>query len=670
MLVPMNSDPPAIVTTCTLDCPDRCSLLCRSEDGRLRLRGNPDHPYTRGFTCAKIHRYPGRLRSPSRLTQPHMRRGGRTADFVPVSWDEALDAVCAALESALAHDPASVLLLRGYGSMGASMDFTDAFFASLGARTTRDSLCDGAGGAACRADTGALDMNDPREIDRAEAVVLWGKNPWASSIHTAAQVRAARQRGAPVLAVTPDGAAVASLADHVVCVRPGADRFLALAVTGLLLRISDRRPPWERAANPETFAALLAAHSLDELLAACDTPREDAEVLARTYARTERVATIVGWGVQRHRHGGENVRAIHALAFLAGTLGVPGGGFYYNMPSSRHRRPVSWPGTPRTRPRPLLMPRLALELPAADPPVRFAWAAGSNIANQGPQAPDIAQALRRVDTVVAVEAFWTETARAAGIVLPPALWLETEDVVTSYWQNQIGAARKVVEPPPGCRPDFEITREVARRLGRAVLHDTLDDWLRATLPENAPSLEELRARGWALLPWPRVAWADGFAHPDGRFRLLETLSPAEPAEATYPLRLLTGVRREALHSQILPEEHTGRLPVRLHPETARSLGLTDGQAVRVISPQGRLEAELHVDPRLHPKLAACPRGGWLEFGQGVNAATQALVTDLGECAAYYATPVRVEPAGGNPGHRRHPPAGGESRVSSSPSAGT
>ena len=193
-----------ILTTCTLDCPDRCSILCRPDGGSLRLRGNPDHPYTRGFTCAKIRRYPDRLRSPSRITQPHMRRGGRQGDFEPVSWAEALDAACAALSTALADDPASVLLLRGYGSMGASKDFIEAFFASLGARSTRGSLCEAAGGAACRLDAGAVDMNDPTEIDKAEAVVLCGKNPRASTIHTDTQVKTARGRGAPVRAVNAD----------------------------------------------------------------------------------------------------------------------------------------------------------------------------------------------------------------------------------------------------------------------------------------------------------------------------------------------------------------------------------------------------------------------------------------------------------------------------------
>ncbi len=206
--------PDEIRTTCTLDCPDRCALLCRVTPsseiarpapqqaaappaaGRLARRGDPDHPFTRGFTCAKIRRYPGRLVAAERITQPHVRRGSAGADrrsiatssdFEPVSWDEAMAMVAGALRAALADDPASVLLLRGAGSMGASKIFADWLFATLGARRTKGSLCDEAGGQAIALDCGALDMNDPAQIDAAEAIVLWGKHPRACSIHTAAR---------------------------------------------------------------------------------------------------------------------------------------------------------------------------------------------------------------------------------------------------------------------------------------------------------------------------------------------------------------------------------------------------------------------------------------------------------------------------------------------------
>lgn len=631
-----------VVTSCTLDCPDRCSILARVEAGGIRLRGDPDHPYTRGFTCAKIRRYPGRLTSLHRIREPWVRSGDR---FRPAAWEEALDRVCGAMARARREDPASVLHVRGYGSMGMSKVFVERVFALLGARSTRGSLCEAAGIEAIVRDAGRLDMNDPRELDRAEAVVLWGKRPRASSIHTAAQVANARRRGCPVLAVDPDPGSLEGQADAVIRVAPGTDRFLALACAQLLLELPGHRPPWDGAANGEAYRALLARHGRRGLLEACGVAGEDAAHLAALYAGTPRVATVLGWGAQRYPFGGENVRAVHALAFLAGTLGVPGGGLYYAVPSSRHLDP---PPAGPSRAEPLLAPTLADELRRAEPPVRVAWFTCSNFLNQGPDAKALREAFDAVETRVVVDGFWTETARQATVVLPAALWLEEEDLAGSYWHGGVGAARRVVEPPEGCRTDFEIASEVASRLGLWTPYPAVDDWLTACLPEHAPSLEAVRRQGGYLTPGPPVAWGGGFAHPGGKFRFLEEVTPEPAADAAHPLRLLTLIRADALHSQLLPEEQAGPLPVRLNVETAARLGLEGGSQVRVVGTAGELEGEVHLDPHLHPGAAACPRGGWIGLGRGVNEATTAALTDLGEGAAYYSTRVRVEAAG----HRR------------------
>ncbi len=624
------------LTTCALDCPDRCSLLVRAEAGGLRLRGDPDHPYTRGFACAKIRRYPGRLTSPHRIREPWVRAG---EGFRQASWEEALEVACAGLLRARREDPASVLHIRGDGVKGASKAFPGYVFAALGARSTRGSLCDSAGIAAIVQDAGALAMNDPHQLDGAEAVVLWGKHPRACSVHLAAQVVTARRRGVPVLAVNPDPRGVRPLADAVIRVAPGRDRFLALAVARLLLDGGGGGAAWERTANPEAFRALLDRSPLAELLAEAGVTEDQARRLAAAYGRTRRVATVVGAGLQRYPFGGETVRAIHALACLAGTLGIPGGGLYYSAPSTRH---LPSPPPPGPSPGALLLPRLAPELAAARPAVRAAWFTSSNLLNQGPDAKALREAFARVETRVVVDGFWTETARRATVVLPTTLWLEEEDLVGSYWHRGVGAVRRMVDPPEGCRSDFEIAREVAARLGVAHPYPTVDAWLAACLPPGAPGLGELRRRGWWLAPEPPVAWAEGFAHPDGRFRFLEALSPEAPADPRHPLRLLTLIRAGAIHSQLLPEEQGGALPVRLNAATAARLGLGAGSPVRVTSVHGELEGEVHLDPELHPEVAACPRGGWLGLGQGVNEATAAALTDLGEGAAYYDTRVRAE----------------------------
>src|SRR6202795_2914851 len=82
-------------TACAHDCPDQCSLLATVDDGRLlKLQGDPDHPMTAGFACAKVHREQGWFHPPARVLTPLGRAGARgEARLEPISWAQALDEI-------------------------------------------------------------------------------------------------------------------------------------------------------------------------------------------------------------------------------------------------------------------------------------------------------------------------------------------------------------------------------------------------------------------------------------------------------------------------------------------------------------------------------------------------------------------------------------------------
>jgi len=669
-LTPGSTCPgPEVRSACNLDCGDRCLLLVSRTASGLQIRPDESDSWTNGLTCGKILRYPERLASPSRIREPQLKQADgiwRTA-----SWEEAWTRIIPALEKALESDPASVLFLRGSGSLGRSKAHLDHVFRRLGARSTRGSLCDEAGIAALEQDWGSLDMNDPQEIDAAEAVVLWGKHPRACSTHTAAAVRRARRRGAPVIAVNPDSAAVAGLSTEVIRILPGADRFLALAVAKRLLEDDGFPQEADRLAGLREFRSLCRHWETGNLAEAAGCSEDEIELLARTYASTTRVATLVGWGLQRYLHGGENVRAIDTLCLIAGTIGREGGGLYYGLPSNRGFAPL--PHAYPTPPEPLSLPRLGRELATRGAGIEFAWIAAANPVNQCPDSAAVAEGLAGVPTVVVVDAFWTDTARSASVVLPPALWLEEEDVVGSWWRKGLAAVRKATEPPAQCRTDWEITSELERRLGLEAHYPDLDSWLNASLPSECGGLDRLRRETWCELPHDPVVFRDGSAHADGRFRLLDSLSPPEPPEppetpetpdlsgAERPLRLLSLIRREAMHSQILPENQRGwdsddglGLPMRMNPETARSRNLAPGDTVELEASDHRLTGRLLFDEGLVPGVVACPRDGWVQFGLGPNLLTADLTSDMGETAAFYETRVAVRAGSSEKARRSRP----------------
>lgn len=634
-----------IVTACNLDCPDACSLRISVDPrGELRIRGNPDHPFTRGFTCRKIHNYPRRLRHPERIRTPLLRRKG---GWEPLSWDEALN-LCAEKIQILREEPAAILHLHGEGAKGVLKAAPSLFFGLLGASTTRGTLCDSAGIAASIDDFGALDMNDIDDLANARGIVNWGKDLSRTSVHTAFLVREARKKGAKVLTISPGGDGNGSFSDEVIRLRPGTDRFLAAAVLRLFMDRDGFDPMLlERSKNSEGLGKILRDHPVESLAAACDVPCRDAKRLFSFYRKHRPLATLIGWGLQRYRFGGENVRWINGLAFLSGNVGISGGGSYFNISSGRNFN-LDWARSFDSRNiRKLLLPKIGEEiLEAVDPAVKMIWVNGFNVVNQAPDSAVITRAFAKVDFKVVVDAFMTDTAGLADLLLPCALNFEQEDIVGSYLHNYVQYARPVVPPPEGCRDDFTILAELGKRLVPPVLLPPREKCLRRSLqsPSLGISLEDLKERGFARAARRAVAFEGlNFAHPDKKYRLPEILHEDPPPPPDYPLILLSLIRGDAIHSQILPEDQEGDLPILYISRNCPNRpdrGLSD--ALHLVSPAGRLPVRIRVLDDLHPRVVLYRRGDWIRFGGGINRLISALPTDLGDGTAYYSQHVRLE----------------------------
>ena len=105
---------------CPHDCPDTCALLTTVQDGvAIRVQGNAAHPMTDGVLCTKVSRYTERTYHPERVQVPLKRSGPKgSGQFVPVSWDEALDDIAARLGAIARRDPQAILPYSYAGTMG------------------------------------------------------------------------------------------------------------------------------------------------------------------------------------------------------------------------------------------------------------------------------------------------------------------------------------------------------------------------------------------------------------------------------------------------------------------------------------------------------------------------------------------------------------------------
>src|SRR5579872_4775622 len=220
-------------SVCALDCPDACSLLINVENGTgSRLRGNPDHPITRGFLCGKVAQYLEREYSPDRLLYPHKRVGAKgEGKFARISWDEALDTIATKLQGIATEFGSEAILPYSYaGTMGilnnAGMD--RRFFHRLGASRLDRTICSSTGGAGLAATLGYKFGMETEQFAQSKLIIAWGANIHGTNVHLWPFIVEARRNGAKLYAIDPIRTRTATLADWHLRINPGSDLALAL----------------------------------------------------------------------------------------------------------------------------------------------------------------------------------------------------------------------------------------------------------------------------------------------------------------------------------------------------------------------------------------------------------------------------------------------------------
>jgi anaerobic selenocysteine-containing dehydrogenase len=639
-------------TTCSRDCPDACGILAKVENGRVvELKGDPEHPVTRGFLCFRTSRYPELMYSDLRIATPMLRRDG---ELRPCSWEEALSTVAQKLAEVKAESgPAAIFHYRSGGSLGILKGLTDLFFDQFGPCTAKvGDICSGAGEAAQIQDLGTSDSNDLFDLLNSKHIVLWGKNPMVSNVHLVPVLKDAQAEGARLVMIDPIHHKSSALADLRIQPKPGGDLELALGAARALLD-ADRIDPKAAARCdylPE-FEALAKSKSVDEWAAAADVPVAQVRELADRLADGP-TAILVGWGMQRRVRGGAIVRALDALAAITGNLYRSGGGVSFYFKRRKSFRPF---GAPVTPPREIREPLFGRDLlAAANPAVRLLWITAGNPVAMLPDSDKVVEAIEKTEFVVVADCFWTDTVRRADVVLPIPTLLEDSDVLGAYGHHWIAESRHVVPMPEGVRHEVQIFQDLARRLGlRDYPQDSIDNLKRFVLSPvsgQAAGLEVLRKSGAVRSPFAAdVLFENGrVLTANGKVQLLAELpadvplpQPTAVAGGSEPLWLFSNSTEKSQAAVWSGKGLGERVWVEVHPDAVP--GMTHGQVVRVVSAQAELEAELRFEPKQRRDVAVMPKGGHYDRGHCANRLIAAVPTDLGLGAAYLDTMVRIVP---------------------------
>jgi len=660
-----------IDSVCPLDCPDTCSLSVTVDGGRItKVDGSRRNPLTAGFICAKVRRYPERVYSPLRIHSPQRRIGPKgEARFAPITWAEALDTIARRFKEIIAADGPEAILPYHYGGSNGVFGegTTDArFFNRLGASELLKTLCAAPTGTTYRAMYGTMGGVPPQDYRLARAIILWGVNPAATSIHLVPQVNAARRAGAFVAVIDPRRTPLARSASVHLQPLPGTDVVLALAMINELIRRghADRSFIAQYVSGFETLAAAAAEYPLHRAADICGVREGDVSTLIDAYAAASPAVIRCGWGVERNRNGGNAVRAILALPAIAGKFGVHGGGMTMSLGRAFpvNASALARPDLRQTAPRQVNMTQLGRVLTEPQtPPIRALFVYNANPVAMTPNQNLILRGLAREDLFTVVhDQVLTDTARFADILLPATTVFEQPELHKSYGHYFLQYSDPVIPPVGESLSNPELFARLAQAMGfeepalspgtDALLADALDG---AGGRFGEPSAHDVRRTKLAALRFnggnELIQLSTDFpTTTSGKIELCPTslglVSYIPQPASSYPLALLSPATDKTINS-IFGEFNLPVARLHIHPADAAARGITDGGVVRVYNDGGEVHAYARVSDDLRAGVVTLPKGLWRSAtlnGATATALAPDHLSDIGAGACFNDARVEVE----------------------------
>ncbi len=686
--------------TCPHDCPDTCALLVTVRDGvATEVKGDPDHPTTAGVLCTKVSRYTERTYHKDRLLYPMKRIGPKGAgQFERISWDEALDTIAVKLKNVAARDPQALLPYSYAGTMGLVQGEAMAgrFFNKFGASLLERTICASAGGAGYVYTLGARIGTDLEQFQNARLILIWGGNPIASNLHFWMRAQEAKRNGAVLVAIDPYRSLTAEKCQHHLAPLPGTDTALALGMMHVLIRddLLDHDYIARHTLGFDALRERAAEWTPERTAQVCGIAAEQVEWLGRLYgetaARSEPAAIRVNYGLQRTHGGGMAVRNITCLPALVGAWRHAAGGVQLST-SDSFPRDIAALQRPDLRsdlkpagqaPRTINMSTIGDDLlraasPEFGPRVEAVIVYNSNPVAVAPESAKVARGFAREDLfTVVLEHFQTDTADYADIVLPATTQLEHTDIHSTYGHTYMMANNPAIAPLGEAKPNTEIFRLLAARMGYedACFRDSDDQIAAVAFNKHDQRAihfdwESLKRKGWQKLNLPDAPFAEGgFRTPSGKCEFYsekmlrdgldplpayiapyESAASASGLAAKYPLAMISPPARNFLNSSFVNVQslrHTeGEPHLDIHPADASARGIAPDDVVRIFNDRGSFTARARVTARARQGLVVGLSIWWkklAEDGKNANEVTSQRLTDMGRGPTFYDLLVQVE----------------------------
>lgn len=644
-------------------CHGGCGALIHVADGAItKIEGDPENPMNKGKLCPLGAASLQQVYNPRRLKYPMRRVGARgEGRWQRITWDEAYDEMAEKIREATEQHGAESIWV-GTGTGRHHFAYVSRFANAIGT----PNWCE-PGTAQCfrpRVHGSVLTMGQLpictyTEDALPDLILFWGHNPLYSGPdgELGFGVREALARKPKTIVVDPRETLLAKRADIWLQLRPGTDDALALAMLNVII---------EEGLEDKEFVARWC-HGFNELADRVKqfTPEwaepitwvsaEKIRAAARLFAQTK--PSMLEWGcaIEHTPACFQTVRALLCLPSITGNIDQPGSWsfgmtplppfpqLFDKMPMEQQKKRLGFDQFK------VLSGELA-QLPSAhiptifeairtgNPyPVRTGFIFGNNALSTYGDVQKVYETLMSLDYLAVAELYMTPTAELADLILPVATWAEVDALpaVPFYGQNIIMAQQKTMQYAE-CVQDEEIIAEICRRLntehGQESPQEVYDQMLRSTLDFG---WEDLKKMGFYQ---PEFKWrkyeANGFKTPTGKIELYSTHlenmgydplpSFEEPPESPvstpeiaedYPFILITGARIPMFFQsefRQLPKLRKGRAEpeCELHPDTARELGLEQGEWVSIETQRGKCRQKVKIFDGIDPRVIHVQHGWW------------------------------------------------------------
>ena len=659
---------------CTLDCADCCKFnVYVKNDDIIKIEGDKEHPYTKGFICKKGLAHLKRLNHSKRIYKPLIKINDKWKE---IEFDEAINIMVKKLSYYKSKfGSKSILYYEQYGNGTVLKSIGEKFFNFYGGVSlSKGGPCWSAGIAAQKLDFGDSRSHSLEDMLNSKNIFVWGKNP-AKTIHTMQMIKMAKEKGSKIIVIDPIETATAKLADKYIKIKANGDKALALAMAQIIIKnkLYDEKYIKLYVNGFEEYKSYILSLNIKDLSKECGVEISTIEELVKLYC--QKYSTILlGFGMQKYKNGGMTIRLIDALGAITGQIGFSGGGVNYankvypkilntdpydseKFSSNRyyHTNEISEfiekcnLGNTYYKNDIFINHEDNKGDYELNIPIKMAIITKSNLLNQLANINNLKRALSKVEFKVCFDMFITDTVKECDLFIPVTSQLESEDLLFSSMMNPyLVYNEKILEPQEKLMDEYYFFMEVAKRLKMSnypivTKKEYLEKVIYPLKNINSDiSLEYLKNNYFTL--HKDVAWSDkNFVNESGKFEIINCEEikkfEANKYKDISKLRLLTNHGRDSLSSQHFMDDD-GIAIAYINEKEAKRFNINNNEIIYLKSENGQIKVKINIDKSIGDNIVMMFVGWWERHGNP-NFLTNSGISDIGGQITYNETFVEI-----------------------------